>query len=212
MMITQTCLECHQELSQKNYVHGPITVGGCAPCHDFASKPERYELFSAGQELCYGCHEEKRSEFAKDYIHGPLAAGICTICHSPHGTNEKYMLRLPQGQMCLLCHQQIRDLTYLASQHKPFEDGLCTGCHDPHASMNPIFFLRESGNDLCFVCHDELEMDDHRHPFGTVPVNTFPGIKLTEEGETTCSSCHSPHATDSEYLLPEKGCAACHSY
>ena len=57
MMITQNCLECHQELSQKNYVHGPITVGGCAPCHDFASQPERYELFSAGSELCYGCHE-----------------------------------------------------------------------------------------------------------------------------------------------------------
>ena len=212
MMITQSCLECHQELSQKNYVHGPITVGGCSPCHDFASQPERYDLFSTGSELCYGCHEEKRSQFAKDYIHGPLAAGVCTICHSPHGTNEKYMLRLPQGQMCLLCHQNVRESTYLASQHKPFEEGLCSACHDPHASANPKFFLRGSGNDLCFICHDEFEMEEHRHPVGTVPTNIFPGIKLTEEGETTCSSCHNPHATDSEYLLPEKGCEACHSY
>jgi predicted CXXCH cytochrome family protein len=212
MMITQMCIQCHVELSRKNYVHGPITVGGCAPCHDFASQPEKFELFTTGSELCYGCHEEKRAEFAKEYIHGPLAAGICTICHSPHGTNEKYMLRLPQGQMCLLCHQQIRELTYQSSQHKPFGDGQCSSCHDPHSSSNPIFFLRESGNKLCFLCHDELQMDEHRHPYGTVPVNTFPGIKLTKEGETTCYSCHSPHATDAEYLLPQGGCTACHSY
>lgn len=147
-----------------------------------------------------------------DYIHGPLAAGVCTICHSPHGTNEKYMLRLPQGQMCLLCHQQVRELTYFANQHKLFEEGQCSGCHDPHSSTNPNFFLRGSGNELCFLCHDELQMEEHRHPVGSVPTYTFPEIKLTEEGETTCPSCHNPHATDGEYLLPEKGCSACHSY
>jgi predicted CXXCH cytochrome family protein len=212
MMITQMCLECHKELSAKNYVHGPITVGGCAPCHDFASQPERYGLFSAGSELCYGCHEGKRMEFSKDYIHGPLAAGICTICHSPHGTNEKYLLRLPQGEMCQLCHQQIKELTFQSSQHKPFGDGQCSSCHDPHSSSNPKFFLRGSGNELCFLCHDELQMEEHRHPFGKVPVHTFPGMKLTEAGETTCSSCHNPHATDAEYLLPQGGCSACHSF
>jgi predicted CXXCH cytochrome family protein len=212
MMITQTCLECHQELSQKSYVHGPITVGGCAPCHDFGSQPERYELFTSGTELCYGCHEGKRGEFTKDYIHGPLAAGICTICHNPHGANEKYMLRLPQGQMCLLCHQQMKELTFQFTQHKPFENGKCSSCHDPHSSSNPKFFLRGSGGDLCFLCHDELQMGGHRHPFDTVPVNTFPGMKLTDKGETTCTSCHNPHASDDEYLLPKSGCAACHSY
>jgi predicted CXXCH cytochrome family protein len=212
MMVTQLCLECHKELSQKMFVHGPITVGGCSPCHDFGSQPERYKLISTGSELCYSCHETKESQFARDYIHGPLAAGICSICHSPHASNEKYNLRQPQGQMCLSCHSQIKEFTFWSNQHLPFRDGKCTGCHNPHSSDSPKFFLHESGNELCLLCHDELSMEEHRHPVGTVPVHTFPGIKLTEEGETMCSSCHSPHATDTEFLLPEKGCPACHSY
>jgi len=212
MMITQMCIQCHEELSQKNYVHGPITVGGCAPCHDFASQPERYELFSTGADLCYGCHEEKKKEFARDYIHGPVAAGVCSICHSPHASNEKFQLRQPQGQMCLLCHQQVKESTFLPTQHSPFQEGKCTGCHNPHASDTPNFFLHEDGDDLCRLCHDEISMESHRHPVGVVPVFTFPGIKLTEEGETTCRSCHSPHASEAEFLLPKEGCSACHSY
>ena len=212
MMVTQLCLECHKELSQKNYVHGPITVGGCSPCHDFGSQPERYKLLTAGSDLCFGCHETKESEFARDYIHGPLAAGICSICHSPHASNEKFNLRQPQGQMCLSCHGQIKEFTFWNTQHAPFQDGNCTGCHNPHSSNSPNFFLHEAGSELCMRCHDELAMEEHRHPVGTVPTYTFPEIKLTEEGETTCSSCHSPHATDTEYLLPENGCPSCHSY
>jgi predicted CXXCH cytochrome family protein len=212
MMITQMCLQCHKELSQKNYVHGPITVGGCAPCHNFASQPERYELFSAGADLCYGCHEEKEKEFARNYIHGPLAAGVCSICHSPHGSNEKFQLRQPQGQMCLLCHQNIKESTLKFSQHLPFLEGQCSGCHNPHSSNNPNFFLVETGDELCYLCHEETQLDEHRHPIGAVPTFTFAGMKLTEEGETTCLSCHNPHASETEYLLPDKGCEACHSY
>jgi len=212
MMITQMCLECHKELSQKNFVHGPITVGGCAPCHDFASQPERYELFSTGADLCYGCHEEKRGEFTRGYIHGPLAAGVCSICHNPHGSNEKYQLRQPQGQMCILCHQQIKEATFLPAQHSPFEDGQCSGCHDPHASDIPKFFLHRTGDDLCFLCHDEVSMEEHRHPVGAIPINSYPEMRLTEQGETMCQSCHSPHAAESEFLLPERGCSSCHSY
>ena len=212
MMITQSCLKCHQELSKKRFVHGPITVGGCSPCHDFGSLPARYELFSTGSDLCYGCHEEKKKEFAKDYVHGPIAAGSCTICHSPHGSNERYNLRLPEGQLCTSCHQEIKELMSLSTQHKPFRDGACTDCHDPHASDNPRFFLKGLGNDLCLSCHDNETMENHRHPVGVVPLFTFPGIKLNDSGELMCTSCHSPHATNTEKLLPKGGCSACHSY
>lgn len=211
MMITQLCLECHKELGEKTYVHGPITVGGCSPCHDFSSLPARYDLFTTGADLCYGCHQEKADEFARSYIHGPLAAGICTICHSPHGSNEKYNLRLPQGQMCLTCHNQIREFTSLFNQHPPFERGACAGCHNPHSSDNPTFFLKYLGDDLCYSCHDEDQMEDHNHPVGVVPQYSFPGIKLTAVGELMCTSCHNPHASDSERLLPPKGCNACHT-
>ncbi len=212
MMITQMCMDCHKELSDKRYVHGPIPVGGCAPCHDFGSLPARYELLTAGSDLCYSCHQEKQDEFAKSYVHGPLAAGLCSICHSPHGSNEKYNLRLPQGQMCTACHQKIREQTVRFNLHKPFDEGACAGCHNPHSSNNPKFFLKGVGEDLCFQCHNEETMEGHRHPVGVVPNSTFPGMKLTEFGELTCLSCHHPHAGDSEALLPQKGCAACHAY
>jgi len=212
MAITQMCLECHKELGEKSFVHGPVTVGGCAPCHDFGSMPARYDLFSTGADLCYECHEEKEKEYARSYIHGPLAAGLCSICHNPHGSNEKYNLRLPQGQMCTTCHQQVRENTSLISQHKPFGDGTCAQCHNPHASNNPQFFLNYVGDDLCFNCHTDEEMVDHRHPVDAVPIYSYPGIKLNELGELICVSCHSPHASDSEYMLPGKGCEVCHSY
>ena len=211
MMVTQLCLECHTELSRKDYVHGPITVGGCSPCHDFSSLPERYNLFSFGSDLCFGCHEAKEKEFDRSYIHGPLAAGVCSICHSPHASNEKFQLRQPQGLMCVSCHSQMKELAFWNVKHAPFENGNCTGCHNPHSSDIPTYFLHEAGNDLCSLCHDEPSMANHRHPVGTVPINRFAEMKLTDEGETTCLSCHSPHASESEFLLPEKGCASCHS-
>ena len=33
---TQFCLGCHKELTGMRVVHGPITIGGCAPCHPFS--------------------------------------------------------------------------------------------------------------------------------------------------------------------------------
>ena len=212
MMITRMCLECHRELSDTAYVHGPITVGGCAPCHDFGSLPARFELFTAGADLCYGCHQGKQDEFAKSYVHGPVAAGICSVCHSPHGSNEKYNLRLPQGQMCTSCHQKIREQANSPNLHPPFEAGRCTDCHDPHASENPTFFLKGKGSELCFRCHDEGGMESHRHPVGVVPNHTYPGMVLSEFGELVCLSCHNPHGGDSESLLPPKGCQSCHAF
>lgn len=212
MMVTSRCLECHVELSDKSFVHGPITVGGCAPCHDFASQPARYELFTAGSQLCYGCHAEKEKEFAKSYVHGPLAAGVCSVCHDPHGSNEKYQLRVPQGQLCTMCHQKIKEQTFLLNPHPPFEQGKCADCHDPHSSENPKYFLKAIGDDLCYTCHDEETMESHRHPNAVVPTYKYAGIKLTELGELMCTSCHHPHASDNEKMLPLDGCPACHSY
>jgi predicted CXXCH cytochrome family protein len=212
MMVTSTCLECHKELSEKDYVHGPITVGGCAPCHDFGSVPTRYNLFTAGSQLCYSCHAEKEEEYARSYIHGPLAAGVCSVCHNPHGSNEKFQLRVPQGQLCMMCHQKTKEQTYSFYPHPPFEEGKCADCHNPHSSDNARFFLLKNGDDLCYECHDVESMDSHRHPNETVPNFTYPGIKLTELGELMCSSCHNPHASDSEKMLPLDGCPACHSY
>ncbi len=211
-IITKMCEECHREMAIDTFIHGPITVGGCSPCHDFGSQPARYVLFSQGADLCFGCHQEKKDEYAKAFIHGPVAAGVCAVCHSPHGSNEKYQLRLPQAQMCGVCHQAIKEQEIRSVRHQPFEKGQCGSCHDPHSSNNPKFFLRRLGDDLCYGCHDERSQAAHKHPVGVVPVYSFAGIKLNDMGELVCLSCHHPHASEAEKLLPQLGCPACHTY
>ena len=92
----------------KKAVHEPVRKGECAKCHDPHASDNKFNLRTAGNDLCFGCHQEKKDEFAKAYVHGPVAAGVCAVCHNPHGSNEKYQLRLPQAQMCGICHQSIK--------------------------------------------------------------------------------------------------------
>ncbi len=205
---TQFCLGCHKELTGMKLVHGPITIGGCAPCHRFDSKPNRYTVIAQGQELCFKCHEEKRKDLIKTYLHGPMSAGMCTICHSPHGSSEKYQLRRYVGDLCVMCHENLKSVGFRKVVHKPVNDGACAGCHEPHSSARADNFLKLPGNDLCRSCHKE--MATHTHPYGVPPKKEMP-VKLDKNGNLTCLSCHEPHASDDNKLLRKGGCATCHS-
>ncbi len=210
-VMTTFCLRCHDYLGNQSYVHGPIPVGGCSPCHDFTSKPHKYDLLGMGSDLCFTCHDDIREKFAKPYLHGPVAMGFCTVCHSPHGSPFRYQIRLPQGDLCLSCHENMKAKAAQFVQHKPFAEGRCSGCHDPHASENPVYFLRGSGEELCRLCHDEAGMANHKHPVGREPKFTVTGMQLDKEGRLTCFTCHDPHASDSERMSPVAGgCAGCH--
>ena len=208
---TTFCLRCHGNLANQTYVHGPIPVGGCGPCHDFSSKPHKYELVAQGSDLCFTCHEDIRDKFAKALLHGPVAVGLCVVCHSPHGTSFKYQIRMSQSDLCLGCHENMKPKATKFVLHRPFAEGRCSGCHDPHASDNPKFFLRASGDDLCRLCHDKEAMARHRHPVGRAPKHTPPGMQLNPEGNLVCQSCHDPHSTDNARMSPvPEGCSGCH--
>ncbi len=210
-VMTTFCLRCHSDLGGVAYVHGPIPVGGCSPCHDFTSKPHKYELLTQGSDLCFTCHEDIRDKFAKPYLHGPVAMGFCTICHSPPSSPFKFQIRLPQGDLCLSCHEDMKAKTSLFVQHRPFREGNCAGCHEPHASDNAEFLLKETGNDLCHLCHTEEALASHKHPVGRAPKFTVPGMTLDPLGNLTCRTCHDPHGSDSERLSPiAGGCGGCH--
>ena len=205
---TQFCLGCHKELSGQRVVHGPITIGGCAPCHQFGSKPNRYEVVAQGQELCFKCHEEKRKDLIRTYLHGPMSAGLCTICHSPHGSSEKYQLRRYVGDLCVMCHEGLKGAAFRKVVHKPVNDGACSGCHEPHSSSRADNFLKFPGNDLCLACHGKGMT--HTHPYGVPPKREFP-VKLDKDGNLACLSCHEPHAADESKLMRKGGCGLCHS-
>jgi predicted CXXCH cytochrome family protein len=207
---TQYCLGCHKELTGQKMVHGPIPVGGCAPCHQFGSRPNRYEPFAQGQELCFKCHEEKRKDLIRTYLHGPMSAGLCTICHSPHASSEKYQLRRYVGDLCLMCHETVKAASYRKVTHKPYIDGACSSCHEPHSSTRNDNFLKFPGNDLCLSCHGNVSVRGHKHPYGVPPRKERP-IRLDKDGKLVCLSCHEPHGSDEPKLLPAGGCEKCHS-
>jgi predicted CXXCH cytochrome family protein len=194
------CATCHTSLSMRIFTHGPITVGGCLPCHDYQSFPNKYELRSQGAELCYSCHDRVREQVSKAvYVHGPVAAGFCVVCHDPHGANERFLLVKKADRLCVSCHQDM--LTELAKPflHKPIEQGSCTGCHDPHAS-NESKFLVQSRATLCDKCHD-FSGARHMHQTGAAARTEFPpGTPLSPESTTTCYTCHYFHASEQTKL------------
>ncbi len=211
VVITTFCLRCHGYLTDQTWVHGPIPVGGCSPCHDFTSKPHKYELLHQGADLCFTCHDDIRAQFTRTNVHGPVAMGFCTVCHSPHGSPFKFQLRLPQGDLCLSCHENMKEKMNRFVLHKPFAEGNCSGCHDPHSSDNPRYFLKGVGEALCRRCHDDETLARHKHPVGRPPKFLVPGMRLDPNGNLTCLTCHDPHGSDSDRMATVPGgCAGCH--
>lgn len=206
------CASCHKNLVQVKYVHGPIPVGGCAACHEFDTKPHRYDVEAQGTDLCFTCHTDIQDKFAKASIHGPVAMGLCVACHSPHGSGFRFQLRNQQGSLCLGCHEEARPMMSNFKPHKPVRDDDCTGCHDPHASDSPKYFLRGEGAELCYLCHSREMMNAHTHQKQGPPTRVVQGMKLDKEGNINCQSCHNPHSSDEDRLFTVKGgCKGCHN-
>jgi len=197
---SEVCNSCHGDLARHVFTHGPVTVGGCLPCHDYQSFPNRYELRSQGGELCFGCHDRVKEQIASSaYVHGPVAAGICTVCHDPHGADERFLLTRRQDRLCLSCHQDMLRELVRPTVHRPIEEGTCTGCHDPHAS-NTSKMLVLPREELCGKCHD-FSRQQHMHKVGVGPETEFPeGTLLSREGTTICITCHLVHSSEQPYL------------
>ena len=208
------CARCHTGLSGRIFTHGPITVGGCLPCHDYQSFPNKYELRTQGAELCYGCHDRVREQIAKAaFVHGPVAAGYCVVCHDPHGANERFLLVKRADRMCVSCHQDMLSELAKPFLHRPIEQGSCTGCHDPHAA-NERKFLVQPRATLCEKCHD-FSGNRHLHKTGALPKTEFPpGTPTNADGTTTCYTCHFVHASNQAKLWrgPREQCGlGCHA-
>lgn len=210
--MTTFCLRCHGYLTEHSWVHGPIPVGGCSPCHDFNSRPHRYDILHQGSDLCFTCHEDIRDKFSKKNVHGPVAVGLCIACHSPHSSPFKYQLLDAPGELCMSCHEGINAIASSSLvQHKPFREGKCPDCHDPHSSDTPKYFLKGEGDDLCRMCHTEEKMANHKHPVGREPKFIVEGMKLGPKGILACLTCHDPHGTNTERMhRVSEGCG-CHN-
>jgi predicted CXXCH cytochrome family protein len=87
----QSCVttECHANMGEGNYVHGPVSVGECTFCHQPTAKHGFKPITNEGK-VCDECHDK---QFTVKSIHPPVKEWGCTGCHDPHQSPYKLMLR-----------------------------------------------------------------------------------------------------------------------
>ena len=199
------CFSCHRRLStREKWLHGPSANLLCLACHRIGTRGTRVTIPSARvNELCFGCHVNKKKLLQKKYVHGPYAIGDCTVCHDPHGDAYKYQLWADgRAGLCVGCHsdkkRSLRKSLGFFS-HGIIEGSGCIACHDPHASDNRFQLYRPT-NRLCVSCHVGLQGISKGHPVGNHPLQGVPDPR--RKGRMfACSSCHNPHGSRYRYLL-----------
>jgi len=137
-------------------------------------------------ELCYGCHQDIRSEFAQ-FSHHPVTEGkiVCTDCHNPHGSATDHLLKgTTVKETCSRCHMD-KQGPFVYEHADVTED--CTNCHRPHGSPNnPL--LATAQPFLCMQCHAGHQDKNHQALATSELKGTF---------YTRCTDCHSAiHGTD----------------
>jgi predicted CXXCH cytochrome family protein len=215
-----SCLVCHINLlDKKAWKHSASINQQCYACHQQSVNPWKIG-FREGKidETCFTCHTGKKSEWqSSKHRHGVMIGG-CTLCHNPHGAKYRYQLWAEGSlDLCVFCHSDKRKL--LDKENPlPYVHGIilgagCTICHDPHASENP-FMLKKPINNLCIGCHQELAGVVRGHPVDMHPVKGSSDPRRPGR-EFSCTSCHYPHGSTTQYLLIEttmgaRLCGVCH--
>jgi len=177
----------------------------CAKCHTMQSEGGAADLKC---ESCHGAMESQKS------VHMPVATNDCSTCHTsePSSGYPATYSADTEAETCFTCHDSIgNDIKTKAAVHVPAAGGQCSLCHSPHASPNDSL-LRKPINSLCITCHVEKKEGNHPvvfHPVGDRPNPRQPGTELS------CVSCHSPHASENNFLLLASDgyfrlCQSCH--
>ncbi len=86
------CSKCHPDVpGSLRFLHGPVAVGDCLPCHNPHASAYPKLLLSEGAKLCFRCH--KREDLTTGPYHATIDTQACTECHDAHGGNTRFFLR-----------------------------------------------------------------------------------------------------------------------
>jgi DmsE family decaheme c-type cytochrome len=154
---SQRCLRCHQyDSEQSNYDRSAHLANGvgCLNCHSpHHAKESQFLMKEKSPQLCYGCHQDVRAQFARPFHHR-VNEGLlqCNDCHSPHGTFRPKQLRTNASgdTVCLNCHTDKQGP--FVYHHEALIEG-CVVCHTPHGSTNQRMLQQNQVNLLCLGCH-----------------------------------------------------------
>jgi predicted CXXCH cytochrome family protein len=212
-------------------VHQAVVQESCSVCHDPHASQNPNVLVAAGNELCFGCHQEIESAVrGSEFQHAPVARD-CLTCHDPHAsTEEAFLLKEQTGALCSECHDPGRASFVERHMGYPVAESRCTSCHNPHGSSRPGILLAEVhqplANKMCNQCHPAASSAAALQPKKT-------GVALCQgchsglvnetlarnrlhwpvAGAEACLSCHNPHASKEKGLLAEPAkqlCGECH--
>jgi len=185
------CLKCHSAASTPNLTHWNASSHAnsdvsCFDCHKLHQGPSQKVPREEMAELCFGCHQEIRAEYAQ-FSHHPVPENkmVCTDCHNPHGTTTDFdLIGLTVKETCTRCHME-KQGPFVFEHADVTED--CTNCHRPHGSPNnPL--LAVSQPFLCMQCHTG-HLDSHRP--------TLENASVKGGFYNRCTDCHSAvHGTN----------------
>lgn len=186
------CKECHA-LEAGDYDKKPISPG------TFDSENISNDKTSAVTSTCYSCHNNITK---LPFVHGPPSVWSCLSCHDKDAA-IKYYVKKPVKEVCYECHiEQKNEWNAKKYIHGPVNVGSCTVCHGPHSS-DYAFNLYKSTWDLCVNCHAEKAtglhvLGDANFEKGHPTKGRKDPIRIGKE--LTCTSCHTPHASNYPHL------------
>jgi len=195
--INGRCLTCHQRYQEHaNWSRGAHATNGvtCITCHSPHHAKARTLLVSATPGLCYGCHNEQKSDFSKPFRHRVNEGLVrCQDCHNVHGgyVLARSLRTTPQQDMvCYKCHSDKQGPFIF--EHAPVRTEGCTSCHTPHGSVNARLLKTSQVNLLCLQCHTLSSTRITRS--GSTDPNPVPGTPSFHDHRTNffqaCTLCH----------------------
>jgi DmsE family decaheme c-type cytochrome len=183
-----------------------------------------------GSETCLACHVTLKAAYEKT-IHAKvltekngrteLQRHGCEACHGPgqahlaggggKGVGNLVTFRAEtskevtrENDTCLSCHERGRRVYWKGSPHDS-RDVACSSCHTLMKKVSVRYQLTQA---------DQVATCGHCHLIRRA--QTFRNAHMPlREGKMECSSCHNPHGTVSQALLPEDSinetCYRCHA-
>ncbi len=186
--------------------HPPFATGDCSLCHERADAANPGKVIKAGNDLCFGCHEDYPGILSRKFTH--LAASErCVSCHNPHNSREPKLLHAPLKDLCFACHEEIQSLAEksLVKHGAIAAEAKCMACHNPHGA-DVEHMLLQMPRDLCLNCHSRDGVKDaegHRITNMKRLLDQNPqhhgALRFGD-----CSACHNPHGFEHFRLLNEQ--------
>jgi predicted CXXCH cytochrome family protein len=184
--------------------HGNLPKN-CRDCHDLKETKSLEPVGIKEQTSCAECHQNLIDQGA--WKHSTTVNRQCLVCHQQ--SVKPWRIGFPTSKMqdiCLACHTGKRAWFTRKYVHGPVNVGDCTVCHDPHGGSYRYQLWADGSRALCLACHSDMENLVRKKK----PLPYVHGI-IKGQG---CVVCHSPHATDNQFMLRKPVndlCVGCHT-